>query len=49
MEQSERRKRRRKPTLTPRFLNDSIALEIALIRSSLDILKDLDKKNRDQK
>jgi len=31
-----RRKRKRTPTLTPRFGSNSVALEIALIRQSLE-------------
>lgn len=41
-----RRKRRRKPTLTPRFNSSKIALEIGLIRLALEAEKqDKDKKH----
>lgn len=36
-----RRKKRRKPTLTPRFGPSSVALEIGLIRQSLDVTADI--------
>jgi hypothetical protein len=38
-----RRKRRRQPTVTPRFGSSSIALEIGLIRMAIEASKDLDK------
>ncbi len=44
---SVRRKRRRKPTMTPRFGSSSIALEIGLIRLTLDMQRELEKKERE--
>lgn len=43
---SNRRKRRRKPTLTPRFGDNSIAFEIGLIRMSLESQKELEKESK---
>lgn len=37
-----RRKRRRKPTMTPRFGDSTIALEIGLLRMSLGMERELD-------
>ena len=41
-----RRKKRRRPTLTPRFGPSSVALEIGLIRQTLDVTRDSDMKSR---
>ena len=38
-----RRKRKRTPTLTPRFGAGSVALEIALIRQALDAQRNTDR------
>ena len=35
-----RRKRKRKPTLTPRFGSSTVALEIGLIRMSIDAIRE---------
>jgi hypothetical protein len=40
-----RRKRRRKPTLTPRFGSSSIALEIGLIRLTIEAQREFEKKS----
>lgn len=40
-----RRKRRRKPTLSGRFGSSTIALEIGLIRMTLDLQRELEKKS----
>ncbi len=37
-----RRRKKRRPTLTPRFGPSSVALEIGLIRQSLDVTADSD-------
>ncbi len=39
-----RRKRRRRPTFTPRFGPQSMALEIGLLRLSLDVYREFEKK-----
>ena len=39
-----RRKRRRRPTMTPRFGSSTIALEIGLVRMTLDMQRDIEKK-----
>ena len=39
-----RRKRKRRPTFTPRFGSSSIALEIGLLRMTLDMARELEKK-----
>ena len=44
-----RRKRRRKPTMTPRFGSSSVALEIGLLRLTIDMQKDLEQKERPKK
>lgn len=38
-----RRKRKRKPTLTPRFGNSTVALEIGLIRLALEAQREIEK------
>ena len=43
------RKRRRRPTMTPRFNSNSIALEIGLLRMTLDMARDLEKKEEEEK
>lgn len=43
-----RRKRRRKPTLTPRFGSSSLALEIGLVRMALEAQREFEKKQRDR-
>jgi hypothetical protein len=40
-----RRKRRRRPTLTPRFGPSSPALELGLLRLTLEMYKELEKKD----
>ena len=47
-----RRKRRRKPTLTPRFGSSSLVLEIGLVRMALEAQREFEKqeyqrRNRD--
>ena len=44
MHPTQRRKRRRRPTLTPRFGDSTIALEIGLIRLTLQAAKDEEKR-----
>lgn len=39
-----RRKRRRRPTMTPRFGTSTIALEIGLVRMTLDMQRELERK-----
>lgn len=39
-----RRRRRRKPTMNGRFAANSLALEIGLIRVSMDMVREFDKK-----
>lgn len=39
-----RRRRRRRPTLTPRFGASTVALEIGLLRMTLDMQRELEKK-----
>ena len=41
------RKRSRRPTMTPRFGANSVALEIGLLRMTLDMARDLEKKGGD--
>jgi len=43
------RKRRRRPTMTPRFNSNSIALEIGLLRMTLDMAREIEKNERDKK
>lgn len=43
------RKRRRRPTMTPRFGSSSIALEIGLLRMTLDMARELEKNEDKQK
>lgn len=43
------RKRRRRPTMTPRFNSNSIALEIGLLRMTLDMARDIEKKEESKK
>ena len=43
------RKRRRKPTMTPRFGSSSIALEIGLLRMTLDVMREFDKEENKKK
>ncbi len=38
------RKRRRRPTMTPRFGTSSIAFEIGLLRMTIDMARQLEKK-----
>ncbi len=38
-----RRKRKRKPTLTPRFGGSSIALEIGLLRMALEVQREAER------
>ena len=40
------RKRKRRPTLTPRFGGSTIALEIGLIRQSMEIQRELERQER---
>jgi len=40
-----RRKRKRRPTITPRFGNSSIALELGLLRMALDAYREAEKKD----
>ena len=40
-----RRKRKRRPTLTPRFGNSSVALELGLLRLALDAYREAEKKD----
>ncbi len=44
-----RRKRRRKATLTPRFGSSTVALEIGLIRMTLDVIKEIEKKEQEER
>lgn len=44
--ESNRRPRKRRPTLNPRFGNSSLAYEIGLLRLSMDIMKDVSKEER---
>ena len=44
-----RRKRRRKPTVTPRFGSSSIALEIGLLRMALDAQREFEKKEEEKR
>ena len=39
------RRRRRRPTVTPRFGSSSLALEIGLLRLTLDMQRELEKKD----
>lgn len=39
-----RRKRKRRPTMTPRFGQSTVALEIGLLRMTLDMPRELDRK-----
>ena len=49
MEQTnQRRKRRRRPTLTPRFGSSTVALEIGLIRLTLDMVRELEKDTKEE-
>ena len=43
------RKRRRRPTMTPRFGSSSVALEIGLLRMTLDVLREFDKQEEKKK
>ncbi len=43
-----RRKRRRKATLTPRFGSSSVALEIGLIRMAIEEQRQMEKRLRDR-
>ncbi|MFN8392093.1 MAG: hypothetical protein U0136_17510 [Bdellovibrionota bacterium] len=43
------RKRRRRPTMTPRFGSSTIALEIGLLRMTLDMARELEKKDAEDK
>ena len=43
-----RRKRRRKPTMTPRFGPTSVAFEIGLLRLSLDVQRELEAAEKQQ-
>ena len=43
------RKRRRRPTMTPRFGSTSIALEIGLLRMTLDMARELERKDFEKK
>ena len=44
-----RRKRRRRPTLTPRFGTSTVALEIGLLRMTLDMQREFEKQERAEK
>ena len=44
-----RRKRRRRPTFTPRFGASSVALEIGILRLMIEQQKDLDIFKKDEK
>lgn len=41
-----RRKRKRKPTMTPRFADSTLALEIGLVRLSLEAFQELEKERQ---
>lgn len=41
-----RRKRKRKPTITPRFGDNTLTLEIGLIRLAQESLKELEKEKK---
>ena len=43
------RKRRRRPTMTPRFGSSSIALEIGLLRMTIDMAREIEKKEREER
>ena len=43
-----RRKRRRKPTLSGRFGSSTIALEIGLIRMTMDMQRELERKEQEK-
>lgn len=47
--QNPRRKRRRRPTFTPRFGGSSLAYEIGLIRLTNDMLRGLELERRSRK
>jgi hypothetical protein len=42
----QRRKRRRKPTLTPRFGSSTLALEIGLLRLSLEAQREFEEQEK---
>ena len=44
-----RRKRSRRPTFTPRFGPESIALEIGLLRMTLEVQRELEKQEEKKK
>ena len=44
--QVSRRKRRRKPTMTPRFGENSVAFEIGLIRLSMEVQREMEQKEK---
>ena len=44
-----RRRRRRRPTGIPRFGPESIALEIGLLRMSLDVQREIERKEEKNK
>lgn len=46
---SSRRKRKRRPTFTPRFGPASIAFEIGLLRMTLDMAREIEKKEQENK
>lgn len=47
--QNTRRKRKRRPTMNPRFGPSSIALELGLLRMTMDIYREQEKKeSKDQ-
>ena len=43
-----RRKRRRRPTMTPRFGSSTVALEIGLVRMTLDMARELERKDEEE-
>ena len=40
-----RRRRKRRPTITPRFGNSSVALELGLLRMAIDAIREVEKKD----
>lgn len=44
-----RRKRRRRPTMTPRFGSSSVALEIGLVRLTLDMQRELELERKEER
>ena len=43
------RKRKRKPTMTPRFGSSTLALEIGLLRMTMDVMREFESKEQKKK